>query len=377
MTSRDLAEQLGVDQSTVIRHLNKYGSLHLLVDKNMPKETVQKVFAKNVKEIKKNLNDIILTEGPKDKAGTVNKIEGIVKYWQRHGITLKGFNAKSIYRKIQKAETHKGLKLEPLKRKTRGDKGTIRNNNIAEILETHILPLAANIYFQNAKSNLKLTVDLMIDYAKTDENFYEIAAMSPHTLRKVLRREFMERGMEDKHELLNHYNLWFAKKRATVTGAFTDDIEFMDYLLGDDNKRNVASAWVYNPKTRKKELKQIRSWNWVEAKTGKILSYKNTTGDLTAEDVIETLIEALQKSGLPNKGIIIDNGIGSSAAFKNFFNRLNNANAFIHGNGYEKIKCVLGKPYHPLDKAPVERSFGWTKEEFDTFAITLSAITTK
>lgn len=317
-----------------------------------------------IKSIKEKLDSIIMHEA-EAKAEAVEKIQKIVAYWKSQGIEIKGYNPKSVYRKITKAKLNSPLTLDPLNRKSRTDKGQLRNGSIAKILETHILPLAASIYFKNAKANIKLTVDLMIEYAKGNEDFYEIAALSPHTLWKVLKREFDCLGMADKHQHLNHFNLWYAKNRASVTGAFTDDIEFMDWILGDDNKRNVASAWTYNPTTRKKELKQIKSWNWVEAKTGKILSFLNTTNELTTEDVIKTLIEALQESGLPNKGIIIDNGIGSSEGFKKFFERLNFSVEQINGSG--KIILKLSKPYHPQDKAPVERSFGWTKDEFDAF----------
>ncbi len=334
------------------------GRTYIITDetKQAAQSSIKKNLKKNIKEIKQQLDDIIIYEGPKDKTATVKKIEQIVSYWQSQGTTIKGYNAKSIYRKIT---------LGKVQRKTRGDFGGIRNRLIAAKLESHILPLAAFIYLQNVKANLKLTVDLMIEYAKTNEDFYEIAAIPPATLYKNLKREFMDRGMEDKHEYLNHYNLWF-KKRAFVTGAFTDDIEFMEYLLGDDNKRNVASAWIYNEHTRRNELKQIKSWNWVEAKTGKVLSFVNTTGELNTEDVINTLIEALQQTGLPKKGIIIDNGIGSSERFKNFFDRLNIGIELIQGPG-NKIILKLGKPYHPTDKAPIERSFGWTKDEHDSF----------
>lgn len=318
-----------------------------------------------VKSIKEKLNDIILYES-EDKAECVKKIETIIKHWQSQGIVVKGYTAKSVYRKISKAKLNQSLTLAPLKRKSRADKGQLRNSNLAKLLESHILPLAASIYFQNAKANIKLTVDLMIEYAKGNEDFYEIAALSPHTLWKVLRREFMSLGLADKHQHLNHFNLWYQKTKASVTGAFTDDIEFMDWILGDDNKRNVASAWTFNQVTRKKELKQIKSWNWVEAKTGKILSFKNTTSDLSTSDVIETLVEAFQQAGLPKKGIIIDNGIGSSEGFKSFFEKLNFSVEQISGPN-NKILLKLGKPYHPQDKAPIERSFGWTKDEFDAF----------
>ncbi|MCS7054089.1 MAG: hypothetical protein NZM09_10205, partial [Ignavibacterium sp.] len=89
------------------------------------------------------------------------------------------------------------------------------------------------------------------------------------------------------------------------------------------------------------------------------------TDDLNTKDVILSLVIALKENGLPNKGIIIDNGIGSSKEFKEFFDRLNFGIEYYQCG--EKIVLKLGKPYSPTSKAPIERSFGWTKDEFDGY----------
>lgn len=322
-----------------------------------------------IKEIKEKLDNLIYlgdSECPKE---AIEQIQTEINSYRLMGITFKGYDnavkcdvtgysEKSLYRKITDKK-----KVKP---KSRADKGAIRNQKIAKLLYTKIMPVAVHIYFRNSKANLKDTIDRLIEFSKTEEDFYDVAALEKYktTLYKTLSREFKDLGIRAKHEYLNHYNLYFTKRRATNTGAFTDDINFMDYILGDDNKRNVASAWVYNPKTRQNELKQIKSWTWVEAKTGKVLSFINSYNELNTEDVIFTLIEALQVYGLPKKGLIIDQGIGSSQGFKTFIDRINIG---LELTGEKKISLRLGRPYHPTDKAIIERSFGWTKDEHDSF----------
>ncbi len=322
--------------------------------KALPPAQLKKQKKQLIKNIKQALDSIILDEGTVDKAGTVNKIKKIVAHWQNQGISIIGYNPKSVYRKINGG-------YNALIRKTRADKKCYRNPLINKMLNSHILPLASHIYLTNAKPNIKKTRDLLIEYSRTDENFYEVAAIPPMSLYRVLQEEFFKLGMPERHELFNHYNLWF-KKKAYVTGAFTDDIPFGSILM-DDNKRNVASAWVYNKRTRKNELKQIKSWNAIESRTGKYLAFKNSHKDFNAKDVILLLAEALEQVGATK--VFIDNGIAKGEDFQNFIRRLNFALKETLGPNAYQVELIIGKPYHPTDKAPVEGSFNLTKEEFD------------
>lgn len=317
--------------------------------------SIQKLHKDLIKKIKQELDDIILYQGKEDRKAVIEKITKIVNYWKAQGLMIKGYDEKSIYRKINKGPN----------RKKRGDWYQIKNPLLAKMFESHILPLAAHIYLKHAKPTVRGTVDRLIAYAERNEDFYEIAAIPRETLYKAVNREFKNMGLPALHEYQNHYNSWYSNNMAKVKGYWTDDIKFMDWILGDDNKRNVASAWVYNEEKRCNELKQIKSWNWIEAKTGRVLAFINKTDDLTTKDVILSLIMALKENGLPNQGIIIDNGIGSSKEFKEFFERLNFGIEYYQCGG--KIILKLGKPYHPTSKAPIERSFGWTKDEFDGY----------
>lgn len=374
----EFAKKANLTKRTLYRHIaagnlktvKLNGQTYVIEHKLKP---AQKLSGKQrielIKEIKEKLDNLIYlgdSECPKE---AIEQIQTEINSYRLMGITFKGYDKaakcdvagyseKSLYRKITDKK-----KIKP---KSRADKGSIRNQKIAKLLYTKIMPVAVNIYFQNSKANLKETIDRLIEFAKTKEDLYDVAALEKYktTLYKTLNREFKSMGIGAKHEYLNHYNLYFAKRRAKNTGAFTDDINFMDYILGDDNKRNVASAWVYNPKTRQNELKQIKSWSWVEAKTGKVLSFINSYNELNTEDVIFTLLEALQVYGLPKKGIIIDQGIGSSQGVKTFIDRINIG---LELTGKKKISLRLGRPYHPTDKSMIERSFGWTKDEHDSY----------
>jgi len=281
--------------------------------------------------------------------------------WERKELQkydVVGFDYKSVNRKQND--------LSKLTRKSRSDKETYRSEKIKNVLEELILPLAAHVFLNvnRSKTNLRKTRDLLIDYAKTDERFYEVAAINPHTLYKCLKNEFMKLGLSQMHQYLNHYNLFF-KGKAYVTGAFTDDIKFGDWILMDDNKRNIASAWTYNQYDKKLEQKQIKSWNAIESRTRKYLSFKNSTKEFKSNDAILILVQALQEFGCPKKGVMVDNGLAKSKEFQNFIARLNFALAEILGPESYQLGYKVAKPYHPTDKAPVEGSFAITKEEFD------------
>lgn len=330
-----------------------------IIEPDKLKDYPPKVINEITRQVEGQLDKMIIRAAANkdNRAGNLKYIEKLSECYKAEGLQLKkGYGLKTLYRKIND--------LNQLNRKSRCDNRFYRQPLVNKMLHSHILPLAAHIYFTNAKPNIYNTTHLLRDFAKTREDLYEVAAIPSPSLYRVLKREFAGLGMKEKHQLHNHFNKWFVKK-AYNTGAFTDDINFMDYILGDDNKRNIASAWVYNNHTRRCELKQIKSWHWIEAKTGKVLSYINKTTDLNADDLILTLIEALQKVGIPRKGIIIDNGIGSSEDIDNFITQLNYALLLKDKNAHT-LKVKFSKPYHPTDKAPIERSFGWTKDEFDS-----------
>jgi transposase InsO family protein len=299
-----------------------------------------------ISNIKKELNTLIAKAQNNEsaRADAIELIQKEIERWASRGVKITGYSAKSVYRKINKGK-------EAFQRKTRNDKHCYKNNILKDTLENKILPLAAHIYITKAIHNINLVCDEVLMYAKTDEDYWEVAAVPKATLYRALRTEFFERGLAEKHKYLNHYNLW-KNQRAYTTGAFTSSIKFMDYIFGDDHKKDIAGALVWNEKLGKFETLQVNSWFWIEAKTQEVLSYVIKSGSLTADDVITSLMAALRKSGAPNTGIIVDNGIGASEEVKEFCRRL-------------EIELILGRPYTPTDKATIERCFQYIKTEHD------------
>jgi len=299
-----------------------------------------------VSNIKKELNAII-AKAQNNEAAKLDAIDYIQKEterWALRGINISGYSAKSVYRKISSGK-------DAFSRKTRADKHVYKNEIIKDTLENKILPLAAHIFIQQAIHNVHLVTDKIIMYAQSDEDYWEIAAIPKATLYRAIRTEFFERGLAEKHKYLNHYNLW-KQQRAYTTGAFTSSIKFMDYIFGDDHKKDIAGALAWNEKLGKFEVLQVNSWFWIEAKTQEVLSYVIKTGSLTADDVISSLMAALKRVGRPNIGVIVDNGVGASQDIKDFLYKL-------------EVELILGKPYTPTDKATIERCFQYIKTEHD------------
>ncbi|MBW7888066.1 MAG: hypothetical protein H3C35_06860, partial [Bacteroidetes bacterium] len=75
-----------------------------------------------IKSVRAECDAMILSADLNDKAETVSRVEEKIKYWNAQGIVIKGYNPKSIYRKIGKAKAH-----GKLQRRTRADKGAIKN----------------------------------------------------------------------------------------------------------------------------------------------------------------------------------------------------------------------------------------------------------
>lgn len=311
---------------------------------SMSKKDRQKIIA----ALKNQLDEIILTADPDNKIAAVMKIETLLNCWRLNGIIIKGYSAKSVYRKIGRAKS-----LGKLQRKTRSDKFSVRNQ-LLKVSFSKLRELAARIYFQNAQPNLNLTVDLIQAFAKKHEDYYELAAIPKSTLYRQLAIDFRQSGFRSLHQYMNHYNK-FAQTLPTVTGAFTDNIGFMQFICGDDHKCDVASVKVFNQITGKVEEKQVKIWFWNEGRTMFPLGWLIKVGDFTAQDLITSLSHVLLQYGLPTENILIDNGIGRSDEFKSFWRKI----ALKEPN--------YSAAYTPTNKATIERTFGIFKSEFDSF----------
>jgi hypothetical protein len=362
----DYCTQNSVSRDTVERYIRageikavKISGLTYILHDNIPVIfPVKKLPKEVIADKRKEFDSLILSAQKSIKANPENsteirtllvqKITQQITYYSSQGINISGYNAKSIYRK---------LKLESLNRKTRADRFGIKHPILQKAeVRAKIYDTAKCIYITNATSNFSLLTDLILERAKRDENLYEIAAIPRSTLYGFFKSDFEVSGYKTLHKYINHFNL-FKKTLPKVTGAFTDDIGFFDYILGDDGKRDVSSVLVWDETARKWVHKQVKIWFWIEAKTMFPLGWEIKVGDFTVNDLKESLTRLFLQWGLPNNAVVVDNGIGRSADFKTFLMRA--------GLGTEQLQ--FSTAYDPTNKAPIERSFGLIKNEFDVF----------
>lgn len=267
--------------------------------------------------------------------------------WAQRGINIRGFSEKSIYRKI-------AYGAEKTIKKEREDKGIYKNSVLSSISSLEkFLEVASHIYFTYKKPNINNCVDLLLEYARNNERYWELAAIPRATALKALRKECYNRGWKEAHTYLNHFNEW-KNGKAKIMGAFTDDkhCRFGDWISGDDHKSDTDKVLVWNPIRKKFEKQTLNGWHWIEIKTQKVLGYVLKGGELNTEDLIISLMIALKEFGKPAKGILIDNGLGRSSRFKDFCNRAG-------------LIIKYAKPYEGTGKAPTERSFRYHKDELD------------
>lgn len=355
----DYCKMQGVSKDAVYKRvqrgslvLHREGGENYIVDVNCEKLT-NNVKTNIVKDSKEQFNTLILRASI-DKTLRQSVIEEITRrvfYWKRKGVKIHGYSSRAIYRKIDNPGK--------LRRKTRNDAGVEKNTILCsdETCEK-ILSVAVPLYINNAKSNVSLTAKLVKEYAQDHEEFWEIAdeKLPFTTLYTFLKRRFDRMGTKEMHQYLNHNNLWF-KKRVMVTGAFTDDIEFMDYIAGDDHEFDFFVN-VWNPHKKVFESKKPRIWSWRDAKTMKVLGYTYTTESLKAIHLQTSLAEAVMQYGLPKMALSLDNGIGKSDIMYNFYAKLGI-------NTKDGIK--RRKPYNSTGGATIERGHGLEKDEWASF----------
>lgn len=279
------------------------------------------------------------------RTALIDNIADEVRALESAGIKINGYNAKSIYRKLKTGKTQ---------RQPRSDKFTIRNSILQEDgLREDIFSLALGLYEKAARANFSIITDLIIEFARNNEDYWELAAVPRSTLYNFFRRDLKLMGYDSLHKYLNHYNLYY-KDLPKVIGAFTDEIGFMDYIIGDDHKNDVAGVWIWDEVMKRYIKKQVKIWLWIEGKTMMPLGWTIKVGDFTAADLKTSLAEVFTQWGLPSKAIMIDNGIGRADEFRQFCFRCG-------------VDVTFSKPYTPTNKATVERSFGLVKNEFDVF----------
>ena len=345
----DYSRIKNVDPSTVYRWI-KAGKI-VPVGNSIYDPELEKLSDKSkeiiIKEKKREFESLILKAHYNDSltVPTVQQITEEVKHFQSLGMDIIGYAERSIYRKIKNPSQ--------LKRKVRIDAGNIQNESLLKCYDLFI-GLASKFYLANAKKSINYTIDLCIHFAKKNEDYYDIAAIPKPTLYRTFRNYISSHSMDEVNDFINHHNIWDQQK-ARVTGAFTDDINFMDYFIGDDHKFDIYKVLEFSPLRNKFEDKTLWSYFIIEAKTQKVLSYMVKTSEILSDDVIMLMMQALQIAGKPKCGILIDNGrINQSEDVKSFARKIT-------------LDINYSKPYQPTEKSPGERIFGYIKNEHDVF----------
>ena len=282
---------------------------------------------------------------------------------------------KEALKRISEYETATGNKIKGLSGRTlygiaegkravyhrkRKDFGTVRNPNLATAKEK-IEAMAGKLFMQLGEKNFRFVTTRIQELARENESLYEVAAIPQPTLYRYVR-----------NYLTPYNNVWdyannhkaFLKSLPKVQGAFTDDIEFMDYIAFDDRKADVAGSWYWNEVKSKWELRKVWYWIAIEMLTMMPVGWVILPREPNSEDVINVLIQSMLKVGLPKKGYLFDNGIGYSERVQFFMSRIKLQSA---GSGYFSRDYMPVAPYEPTHKSNIELFNRHIKKELDVW----------
>lgn len=342
---RTIERKIAAGEIKTIKHNGKT----FVINENII-EPAKHVDITNIKEeLDRELHLALI--GQKDKTEVIKSIGEKVNYYEAAlRIKLKGYNYKSLVEKVNGRR--------PIYRQSRADKGMIRNELVAKNFNK-LIELVSYYYFKDAEAKLATAIDFAILYAKEHEEYWEIAGFDKFqsTVYRQVTKHFKESGYPSLHEYMNHYNRW-KNNLPRVTGAFTNDIKFGDYIIGDDHKADIAQVWVWDEVKKENVLKQVNIWSWDEPVTMKTWVYLKV-GSFTADDLIKSIIPVILEIGLPSKGIVTDNGIANSNRWREFVTKLYEK-AGIKGYKYSAA-------YEPTNKATTELKHAIWKREFDAY----------
>lgn len=333
----------------------------------------QKDIPQLLKSFKDEYEEIILDGVEKDvPAKTIfEAIEKKQLWLEQHGVKrITGFKQRSVYNKITafKVKKAKGEELR-LKRKPHKNIGAIYNPILSKPeFRDLILPELCNFYVTNGTyeskdrvSSARLAVDLLIKYAQDcknngDTTFIEMLIPS---VRLAAYRWFLKQvnkmGLKQVALIANHAGKYREQYAVKNKGAFTDDINFNDYWMMDDHEIHISGGLEWDETLKQMKLQTLKLWTLIEAFTMKPLAYVIRTGDLNSDDVANVLIQAMRKYGLPNRGILYDNGsITTAEKVKNLVTNV------IRHPGIKKLTGSTMEtfepcaPYTPTAKSNVE-----------------------
>jgi len=275
----------------------------------------------------------------------------VAEYEKAHGIKLKGLSNKVLYKIADnKLSVH---------HKKRKDSGTTRNDNLLKACNK-AKAIAAKLHLECGQKNVRFVVTRLHELAQRNESLYDIAAVPYATLYR-----FIDNFLKDLSSSWDYHNRHkdFLKRFPTVQGAFTDNIEFMDYIAFDDRKADVAGSWWIDPVDGKRKLRKVWYWTAVEMLTWMPVGYVILHREPNSEDVINVLLQSMLQYGLPKKGYLFDNGIGYSERVQKFMERVKLQSA---GSGYFTDDFIPRAAYEPTQKANIERFNRLLKDEHDS-----------
>lgn len=281
-------------------------------------------------------------------------LKKITEFEKATGTKIRGLSDKVLY----KIASGKATAF----RKKRCDTGTARNSNLV-IVKEKIEAIAAKLYIDCGEPNVRFITTRIIELAQHYEMLYEIAAIPHSTLYRYITQWIQANDFKKSWEYYNRHKD-FLKTLPKVHGAFTDNIEFMDYIAFDDRKADVAGSWYHDPVDNKMKLRKVWYWLAIEMKTMMPLGWVIMPREPNSDDVIDVLIQTMLQAGLPKKGYLFDNGIGYSESVIKFMERVKLQSS---GSGYFTDTFKPVAPYEPTHKANVERFFKFIKDEHDVW----------
>lgn len=280
-------------------------------------------------------------------------LKKIAEFEKATGTKIRGLSDKVLY-KIAAGKT-------TAFRKKRCDTGTARNSNLI-LGSEKVNAIAAKLYMECGQKNVRFVVTRLLELAERNESLYEIASIPFSTLYRNINRFIGVNGFKGCYDYYNRHKD-FLKQFPSVQGAFTDNIEFMDYIAFDDKKSDVSGSWWMDPLDGKMKLRKVWKWLAIEMLTQRPLGWVILPREPNSDDVINVLIQTMLQYGLPKKGYLFDNGIGYSDRVIKFMERVKLQSA---GSGYFTNTFKPVAPYEPTHKANVERFFRYLKDEHDS-----------
>lgn len=383
ITKQQFTQQNGISDRTFYNWVNT----GKIITRYIPSENKTYVIPLNENKIELTKNDLLkviesfksefeemilqVADGKLELNKCIESIEEKQQWLEMHGVKrICGFKLRSIYNKIDafKIKLASSEKLE-LKRKPRKDIGKVRNAILSDAnFREKILPELCNFYITNGNyeskdrvSSARLAVDLLIKYAqneleKGNDEFIEMLVPS---CRQAAYRWFLKQldrlGLKQVTIMANHAGKWREQYEVKNKGAFTNDINFNDYWMMDDHEIHIAGGYEWDETLKEMKMQTLKLWTLIEAYTMKPLAYVLKTGELTSDDVVNVLIQAMSKYGLPAKGILYDNGrITTAEKVEEFVLTVIRHPGIRHLTGSAMTDFNPCRPYTPTDKSNVE-----------------------